>query len=328
LLWHLQIFVPKCYTWLAHGICNSGCWFSRVVLRLVVPIKIFGLTLRFLVNMHRSRKKRTYGELAVRRSKVLDLGLNLSLILSPPTSTLGPTSSSSSTADSLMQIDAPPLSPPAYFVYLPPELITRILCAVELSRRDLVNLALVSHQMNEFVTPLIYENVQVHASVLPTDASGAFLVNADAQPAIPAHCLRIVRDPALGEHVRTLHVSEIHKRHRPLVTCLPVMVDNMPHLRSFHWDIISGMDIESSNLILDAVRDCRELRSLRLGAKIGVNFTDTDNHIQVRLASTTCLLAFLIMQHAQISGFQRLHDFSFRVLNSIHDDSMFFFPIS
>ncbi|KAG8740043.1 hypothetical protein FRC10_004801 [Ceratobasidium sp. 414] len=251
--------------------------------------------------MHRSRKKRTLGALVHRRPKVLDLGLNLDLVLPPPPTIVDPDSSSSSQGDP-KQIEAPPLSPPAYFVYLPTELILRIFGYAGLSRRDLVNLALVSRKVNEFVTPILYENVKVRASVLPTDASGAFLISADAQPAIPAYCLRLARDPELGQHVRTLHVSEIHKRHRPLVTCLPVMVDNMPHLQAFHWDVISGMDVESSNLILDAVRDCQELRSLRLGAKIGVNFTNTDSHIQ-------------------ISGFQRLHDLSFRVLNSIHDDT-------
>lgn len=249
--------------------------------------------------MDRSRKKRTSGELVLRRPKALDLGLNLNLVIPPLARTPDPSSSSRSTADTPMMIEAPPLSPVAYFIYLPPELITRIISSAELSRRDLVNLALVSRQVNEFVTPLLYESVRVRASMLPTDASGAFLVNADAQPAIPAHCLRLARDPDVGQHVRTLHVSEIHKLHRPLVTCLPVMIDNMPHLHTFKWDVISGMDVESSNMILDAVRDCTELRSLRLGAKIGVNFTD--NHIQ-------------------ISGFQNLHDFSFRVLNSIHDD--------
>jgi hypothetical protein len=229
--------------------------------------------------MHHPRKKRTSGELVLRRTKALDLGLNLSLVIPPPASTLATSSPSSSTADTPMKIEVPPLSPPAYFVYLPPELIMRILGSTELSRRDLFNLALVSRQVNGFVTPLLYEKVQVHASMLPTDASGAFLVNADAQPAIPAHCLRLARDPDLGQHVRALHVSEIHKLHRPLITCLPVMIDNMPHLKAFKWDVISGMDVESSNMILDAVRDSTELRSLRLGAKIGVNFTD--KHIQV-----------------------------------------------
>ncbi|KAG8711941.1 hypothetical protein FRC08_015230 [Ceratobasidium sp. 394] len=251
--------------------------------------------------MHRSRKKRTHGALAQRRPKALDLGLNLDLVLPPPPTIVDLASSSSSQGDP-KQIEAPPMSPPAYFVYLPTELILRILGSTGLSRRDLVNLALVSRKVNEFVTPILYENVKVRASVLPTDASGAFLISADAQPAIPAYCLRLARDPELGQHVRTLHVSEIHKRHRPLVTCLPVMVDNMPHLHAFHWDVISGMDVESTNLILDAVRDCQELRSLRLGAKIGVNFANTDSHIQ-------------------ISGFQHLHDLSFRVLNSIHDDT-------
>ncbi|QRW12484.1 F-box-like protein [Ceratobasidium sp. AG-Ba] len=252
-------------------------------------------------DMHRSRKKRTLGAVVHRRPKAIDLGLNLDLVLPPPPTILDPDSESGG-EKTPKQIEAAPLSPPAYFVYLPTELIIRILRSVALSRRDLVNLALVSRQVNEFVTPILYEHVRVRASTLPTDASGAFLVNADAQPAIPAHCLRLARDPALGEHVRTLHVSEIHKRHGPLVTCLPVMVDNMPHLEAFRWDLISGMDIESSNLILDAVRDCRELRSLRLGAKVGANFTNTDSHIQ-------------------ISGFQGLHDLSFRVLNSIHDDA-------
>lgn len=234
--------------------------------------------------MDRSRKKRSHGELISRRPKVLDLDLNLNLVLPPPMTTLIPNSPTNSSADGSMRSEAAPLSPPAYFVYLPPELITRILSCAELSRRDLVSLALVNHQINEFATPLLYANVRVHASVLPTDASGAFLVNADAQPTIPAHCLRLARDPDLGEHVRTLRVSEIHRLHRSLVTCLPVMVDNMPYLRAFHWDVISGVDIESSNLILDAVRDCQELRSLRLGAKIGSSFsgsTDADNQIQV-----------------------------------------------
>ncbi|KAG8698033.1 hypothetical protein FRC09_007476, partial [Ceratobasidium sp. 395] len=251
--------------------------------------------------IHRARKKRAHVAVAHRRPKAIDLGLNLDLVLPPPPTIVDVTSSASSHEDP-KQIEAAPLSPPAYFVYLPTELVIRILSSAQLSRRDLCNLALVSRKVNEFVTPILYENVKIRASVLPTDASGAFLVNTDAQPAIPAHCLRIARDPELGQHVRALHISEIHKRHRPLVTCLPVMVDNMPHLEAFRWDLISGMDVESTNMILDAVRDCQELRSLRLGAKIGVNFTDTDNHIQ-------------------ISGFQRLHDLSFRVLNSIHDDT-------
>ncbi|KAJ1305849.1 hypothetical protein OPQ81_010574 [Rhizoctonia solani] len=234
--------------------------------------------------MDRSRKKRTSGDLVVRKSKTLDLGFNLSLVIPPPPANTDPNSASQGSAGTLM-IEGAPLSPPAYFIYLPPELIVRILASAELSHRDLINLAL---------------DVKVNASMLPRDASGNFLVNADAQPAIPAHCLRLARDPDLGQHVRRLHVSEIHKLHRPLVTCLPVMIDNMPHLNAFEWDVISGMDIESSNMILDAVRDAAELRSLRIGAKIGVNFTD--NHIQ-------------------LSGFQNLHDFSFRVLNSIHDDT-------
>ncbi|KAF8756759.1 hypothetical protein RHS01_04588 [Rhizoctonia solani] len=203
--------------------------------------------------MDRSRKKRTSGEVVLRRSKALDLGFNLSVVIPQPPTNTDPSSSSQSTADALM-IEGAPLSPPAYFIYLPPELINRILASTGLSNRDLVNLALVNKQINE-------------------DASGAFLVNADAQPAIPAHCLRLARDPDLGQHVRKLHVSEIHKLHRPLVTCLPVMIDNMPHLSAFEWDVISGMDIESSNMILDAVRDATELRSLRIGAKVGVNFT-------------------------------------------------------
>ncbi|CAE6471228.1 unnamed protein product [Rhizoctonia solani] len=249
--------------------------------------------------MDRSRKKRTSGELVLRRSKAFDLGLNLSLVIPPPPANTDSSSPSQSTADTLM-IEGAPLSPPAYFIYLPPELIVRILESTGLSRRDLVNLALVNRQINEFVTPLLYEHVKVNASMLPRDASGNFLVNADAQPAIPAHCLRLARDPELGQYVRKLHVSEIHKLHRPLITCLPVVIDNMPHLNAFEWDVISGMDVESSNMILDAVRDATELRSLRIGAKVGVNFTD--NHIQ-------------------LSGFQNLHDFSFRVLNSIHDDT-------
>ncbi|KAH7329789.1 hypothetical protein B0J17DRAFT_771975 [Rhizoctonia solani] len=249
--------------------------------------------------MDRSRKKRNSGEIVPRRSKALDLGFNLSLVIPPPPTNTDPSSPSQSTADTLM-IEGAPLSPPAYFIYLPHELIIRILGSAELSRRDLVNLALVSRQINEFVTPLLYEHVKVHASILPRDASGNFLVNADAQPAIPAHCLRLARDPELGQHVRRLHITEIHKLHRPLVTCLPVVIDNMPYLNAFEWDVISGMDVESSNMILDAVRDAAELRSLRIGAKVGANFTDN---------------------HVQLSGFQNLHDFSFRVLNSIHDDT-------
>ncbi|KDN36998.1 hypothetical protein RSAG8_10451, partial [Rhizoctonia solani AG-8 WAC10335] len=159
--------------------------------------------------MDHSRKKRASGDLVLRRSKALDLGFNLSLVIPPPPTNTDPSSPSQSTADTLM-IEGAPLSPPAYFVYLPAELIARIVGSAELSRRDLVNLALVSRQINEFVTPLLYEDIKVHASILPRDAAGNFLINADAQPAIPAHCLNLL---SKSSEARGYQLSGFHNLH-------------------------------------------------------------------------------------------------------------------